>query len=217
MQWDNRLTNLGVTYHPNSNPNAKWQLNAGLYQDEVEAQGNHIILFTVQDDKGKPLPNVACFVDWVGRDPGDVPTRVVTDSNGQNNVPIYANLDITKKNGPYFAYVENQNVSDVVSGMGLPEHHHVNFLLTFGPKIVTPPPTPTLQDAALAAAKSVPWMAINNTAALWQYAHAHGLQDAQTDEIPFTYNGEDYIAQVFNLGIVYVKKGDWGNVKVIPK
>lgn len=62
-----------------------------------------------------------------------------------------------------------------------------------------------------------PWMPVNNTAALWKFAQANSLQDQQTDEIPFTYNGAPYIAQVFNKGIVYVKVGDWGNIKFIAK
>jgi hypothetical protein len=78
-------------------------------------------------------------------------------------------------------------------------------------------PGQTLEQAVLAAAKSVPWMPVNNTAALWKFAKAHGLQDQQSDELPMTFQGENYIVQVFNLGIVYVKVGDWGNIKVIPK
>jgi hypothetical protein len=62
-----------------------------------------------------------------------------------------------------------------------------------------------------------PWMPVNNTAALWKFAQANGLQDQQTDEIGFMYNGEPYIAQVFNKGIVYVKVGDWGNIRFFPK
>lgn len=80
-----------------------------------------------------------------------------------------------------------------------------------------PPPQMTLEQAVLQAANSVPWMPVNNTAALWKFAKQNGLQDQQTDELPFTYNGEQYITQVFNLGIPYVKVGDWGNIKVIPK
>lgn len=83
-----------------------------------------------------------------------------------------------------------------------------------------PPPVAlqtTLEGAVLATAKSVPWMPVNNGAALWKFAKAHGLQDQQSDELPFKYNGEDYITQVFNLGTVYVKVGDWNNIKVIPK
>ncbi len=215
MNWDPRLDTLGVKYSPN--PNAIWKLTSMVFQDENEAQGNHIILFTVQDAQGKPKQGIACFVDWVGRDPGDVPTRAVTDATGQANVPIYANLDIHLLNGPYFASVESPSVSDEVTGMGLPEHRHVNFLLTFGPNVIEPQPVPSLEEAALAAARSVPWMPVNNTAALWKFAKAHNLQDQQTNEIPFTYNGQAYLAQVFNLGIVYVKVGDWGNIKFIPK
>jgi hypothetical protein len=79
------------------------------------------------------------------------------------------------------------------------------------------PPGMTLEQAAIAAVSKVPWMPVNNTAALWKFAKANGLQDQQTDELMLTFNGSDYIVQVFNLGIVYVKVGDWGNVKVIPK
>jgi hypothetical protein len=60
-------------------------------------------------------------------------------------------------------------------------------------------------------------MPVNNTAALWKFAKANGLQDQQTDEIEFTYNGQAYVCQVFNLGVVYCKKGDWGNVMLIRK
>jgi len=78
-------------------------------------------------------------------------------------------------------------------------------------------PGQTLEQAVMAAVNQVPWMPVNNTAALWKFAKANGLQDQQTDELPMTYLIDDYIVQVFNLGIVYVKVGDWGNIKVIPK
>ena len=78
-------------------------------------------------------------------------------------------------------------------------------------------PGQTLEQAVMAAVNKVPWMPVNNTAALWKYAKANGLQDQQTDELPMTYVGDDYLVQVFNLGIAYVKVGDWGNIRVIPK
>jgi murein DD-endopeptidase MepM/ murein hydrolase activator NlpD len=75
-----------------------------------------------------------------------------------------------------------------------------------------------LEQAVLDRANAArPWMPVNNTAALWKFAQANGLQDQQTDEIAFTYNGIPYLAQVFNKGIVYVKVGDWGNIKFLPK
>lgn len=78
-------------------------------------------------------------------------------------------------------------------------------------------PGQTLEQAVMTAVNQVPWMPVNNTAALWKFAKANGLQDQQTDELPMIYVGDNYIVQVFNLGIVYVKVGDWGNIRVIPK
>lgn len=232
MNWDDRLTPLGIKHQANSS--GQWELSGAHYQDEQEAQGQHHIWFMVVDEMGTPRANVPVFVDWVGRDPEDPPTRRLTDANGKANVDIYANLDVTKRNGPYFAFVEEQGKSDIVRGMGLPEHHHVNFVLTFAPRAATPVPHPeegstptpspepaptpqTVEQAIMAKAQSVPWMPVNNGAALWNFAKAIGLQDQQTDELSATYNGQEYLFQVFNLGIVYCRKGDWGNIKVIRK
>lgn len=235
MQWDDRLTPFGV--HFNTNEHGKWEVTAARYQDEDEAQGQHHIWFTLLDEQNKPKAGVKVFVDWIGRDADDPATARLTDANGKANVDIYANLDITKKNGPYFAYVEGQDLSDVVAGMGLPEHHHVNFLLTFAPRVAVPSPTPApppptpaplaspappplpqdVPTAILEEAKSVSWMPVNNGAALWNFAKANGLQDQQTDEVTVTINGQEYVLQVFNLGIVYAKMGDWGNIKIIRK
>ncbi|MBI3914489.1 MAG: hypothetical protein HY327_09955 [Chloroflexi bacterium] len=83
-----------------------------------------------------------------------------------------------------------------------------------------PPPTSAekdLQQSVLAEAQKFTWMPINDQAALYQYAQEQNLGYPQTDEFEYTFNGAAYLAQVFNLGIVYVKKGDWGNVKWVKK
>jgi len=215
MEFDQRLTDLGVK--PNDTANAVWDMTIAKYQDVAQAGGKHHIYFTVVDAAGKPLPNVACVVDWVGREPGDVPTKVMTDANGQANVAIYANLDLTLKNGPYFAFVEDQTKSDVVTGMGLPEKHHVCFLLTFARRASGTTPASNLEQAVVAEAKKQIWMPINDQAALYKFAQQNNLGYPQTDEYEFTCNTVGYLGQVFNLGIVYVKKGDWGNVKWVKK
>ncbi len=218
MQWDDRLTPLGVNFQ--SKPNTKWEATGARYQNEDEAQGQHHIWFTVLDEASNPKANVKVFVDWVGRDVDDPATSRLTGDDGRANVDIYANLDPAKKNGPYFAYVEGADKSDIIAGMGLPLKHHVNFLLTYAPRSTTPPPPPPPQDvpaAILEKAKSVTWMPVNNGAALWNFAKANGLQDQQTDELSVKINGEEYVLQVFNLGIVYAKVGDWGNIKIIRK
>jgi hypothetical protein len=76
----------------------------------------------------------------------------------------------------------------------------------------------TLEQAAQARADAgKPWMPVNNDGALWKFAKANNLQDQQTDELPFTYKGENYLVQVFNLGIVYCKVGDFGKISIIRK
>ncbi len=85
----------------------------------------------------------------------------------------------------------------------------------------TPPdggtPQPSLEQAIVAAAKKYTWMPINTFAALYQFAQANHLGYPQTDEFEFTVNNVVYVGQVYNLGIVYVKKGDWGNCKWVKK
>ena len=221
MQFDPRLTNLGVAAKQTAN--ATWDLTIALYQDEAAAAGQHHIYFTVVDSAGKPMPGVTCVADYP-QDPADPhqPVKMQTDANGQANYPMYANLDITLKNGPYFAYIEDQSKSDIVTGMGLPEHHHVNFQLTFAKAGATPPPPPPppsgdASTAAIAAAKKLTWMPINTDGALYKFALAQNLGYPQTDEFQFTFNNVAYIGQVYNGGIVYVKNGDWGNCKWVKK
>lgn len=74
-----------------------------------------------------------------------------------------------------------------------------------------------LDNSALARAKQETWMPVNNQGALWKFAKSMNLQDQQTNELTFTFSGEQYVCQVFNLGIVYCKVGDWGNIKILKK
>jgi hypothetical protein len=218
MNFDPRLTNLGISVKPT--PGARWILTSAQYQDETQAGGNHNVYFTVLDTAGNPLAGKVCIVDYP-QDPSD-PHPVFetqTDANGQCNYPMYANLDITLKNGPYFAYVEDTSKSDVISGMGLPEHRHVNYVLTFkagGGNAPIPPPA-SLEQTAIVNAQKHTWMPINTGGALYKFAMSNNLGYPQTDEFEFTYGSDTYVGQVYNLGIVYVKKGDWGNCKWVKK
>ena len=216
MDFDPRLTNLGIS--AKSTPNAIWSLISAQYQDETQAGGNHHIYFTVLDAAGNPLPGTTCVVDYP-QDPSDPHPifKLQTDANGQANYPMYANLDITLLNGPYFAYVEDPGKSDVISGMGLPEHRHVNYVLTFKASGGNTPPPVSLEQTAITNAQKYTWMPINTGGALYKFALANKLGYPQTDEFEFTYGSDTYVGQVYNLGIVYVKKGDWGNVKWVRK
>ena len=214
MEFDSRLTKLGVEVTQTAN--ATYGLSCAEYQDEKESGGNHNIYFTVQDSTGQPLAGVTCVMDWVGRNSNDdPPTKIVSDAQGQANIAIYANLDIHFLNGPYFAFIEDQSKSDIVSGMGLPESRHVNFLLTFVQTRTAP--IANLEQTAAAAAEGQIWMPVNDRTALYTFAQANGLGCPQTDEFDFTFNSETFVGQVFTLGIVFVKKGDWSNVQWVIK
>lgn len=82
------------------------------------------------------------------------------------------------------------------------------------------PGPPPLSDAALAAqtaAAALRWMPINTGASLYRFAQQAGLGYPQTDEFQMQFGGDAYVVQVYNGGIVYVKSGDWSNVKWVRK
>jgi len=60
-------------------------------------------------------------------------------------------------------------------------------------------------------------MPINDQAALYKFAQDNNLGYPQTDEFAFACNNESFIGQVADLGIVYVKKDDWGNAQWVKK
>ncbi len=71
--------------------------------------------------------------------------------------------------------------------------------------------------AAVTAAQKYNWMPINTDAALYQFAQTSQLGFPQTDEFTVTFGADRYLAQVFNLGIVYVKNGEWANCQWVKK
>ncbi len=210
MEFDPRLTNLGISVTETTN--ATWDIAVVKYQDPNESGGKHHIYFFTRDANGNPEPGVTCIVDWVGREEPQ-PFKTQTDTNGEANFPMFANLNTSLKNGPYFAFIESDSNSDIVRGMGLPEKHHVCYWLTFQPQTAQL----SLDQAVQAEAKKSKWMPINDKASLYQFAQKNSLGYPQTDEFEFTYGGVPCVAQVYNYGIVYVKKGDWANCKWVKK
>lgn len=79
------------------------------------------------------------------------------------------------------------------------------------------PPADAAKIAQEAAVVNKPWMPINDGGALYKFALKNELGYPQTDEFEYFFGGDIYVAQVYNLGIVYVKKGDWGNCKWVKK
>lgn len=71
--------------------------------------------------------------------------------------------------------------------------------------------------AAINAAQKIVWMPINTGSALYNFAQAQNLGYPQTDEYTFSVGANRYVGQVYNLGIVFVKQGDWDNVQWTKK
>ncbi len=91
------------------------------------------------------------------------------------------------------------------------DHRMAYFFLESATQVLTP------DAAALEAAKKITWMPVNSDAALYIYAQKNGLGCPQSDEFSFSVANDDYVGQVYNLGVVYAKKGDWTNLKFVKK
>jgi N-acetyl-anhydromuramyl-L-alanine amidase AmpD len=79
------------------------------------------------------------------------------------------------------------------------------------------PESPGQVASIQTASLKIGWLAIDSGAALYRFAQSNNLGCPQTNEFEFPLGGETYVGEVFNLGLAYVKKGDWGNVRWVQK
>ncbi len=77
--------------------------------------------------------------------------------------------------------------------------------------------SPETLESVLGASYEVHRLPINTDSALYKFAQAQNLGCPQTDETDFLVGADAYVSQVFSGGIVYVRKGDWGNVHAVGK
>jgi len=129
LKWDVRLAALGVQLTRATEPKA-WRLVAARFQDETESQGRHHVFIRAENADGTPAAGVRFVVDWLGRLPHESPGFTTTNAQGDGDVPMFISMHPDKKDGIQFAKAADQP-SDVVTGMGLPNNHHVSFSLTY--------------------------------------------------------------------------------------
>lgn len=228
---DPRLAAMHVTVQPVnvSAGQAYWKIVDARFQDESEAGGNHNVYYTTLDENGAPAPGIPIQMDWQGRDPNDVPAQVYTDGNGSANSAMYHGATGWRPDdgaGPYTAWIGDPDLrgtnatgvpGERLVGAGLPMNRHVNFIATWRKVHAGSPPPATVEQAVIAGAQKFTWMPINTDGALYKFALANHLGYPQTDEFEFAYGSDTFVGQVYNGGIVYVKKGDWGNIKWVKK
>ena len=95
---------------------------SAVYEDETQSGGNHHIFVTFVDSSGNPCqPDDQAWVSW----PDGKQSLEIKQSGGQYTAefPMYGLL------GNYSVGIGDN--SDVISGLGLPAKHHVNYRLTF--------------------------------------------------------------------------------------
>ena len=128
-EWDARLDDLGVRLTRSTEPSS-WRLVSAHYEDDAEARGTHHVYIRAENADRTPASGVRFVVDWLGRLPHENPGFTTTNAQGEGNVPIFIIMHPDKQDGIQFARAA-EAPSDVVTGMGLPNNHHVSYRLTF--------------------------------------------------------------------------------------
>lgn len=135
-----------ITFDTKANP--KWRLTGFAYQDEKQSGGNHNIYVTVVDENGAPESGITVWQKWPDAAPNEAQQATL---GGTTNFGIYGGAFFPDRgeHGAYWCYVEDESVSDVVRGIGLPVNRHVNYILTFQRiGVVVPPPVTPPSDTS---------------------------------------------------------------------
>lgn len=128
LDWDPRLDALNVTLERAeiSTGQMYWKLIRAEYQGPDEADGKHIMAYTVQDENGKPVEYQRVWQGWA-----EDKTDATTNDKGEATIPLWASFSPERgESGPYRAWVDGLP-SDRINGLGLPLKRQVNFLLTW--------------------------------------------------------------------------------------
>lgn len=230
-----------ITIQRYASGDACWKVVKVEYWNAGEDGNNgsaNIYVETLGPD-GHPCVEVNCVQDWqddqaekktmlkssgIGtEDYGKVVAQVDFFMAGSHGSDGGSSFDPTKGQvGPYSVYIKDgYTATEIVRGLGLPLNRHVQYRVVFQYIAVDIPPEPekpqTLDEAALAVAKSVTWMPLNTGAALYQYGRQNNLDYPQTDELCFAFDGKQYVLQVWNKGIIYCEVGKYQGMYIIPK
>ena len=198
----------GVTVY--ETPNALWAV------DSVKCVLGHTmnIYYQVLGADGKPRVDVSCMHFWPD---GQLVQK--TNANGETNftMGIAGAIHVDQetgvgRDGPYEAFVESRDKSEVVRGMGIPVGlRDVEFQLMFKPK----QPEVTLQEfmrreatkeIANAKGHKIP---INSDAWLYKCARKRKLGSPRSYEFDREFGGITYRIQAYQGGLVLAEMGKW--------
>jgi len=126
--WDPRLTELGITKQTANVAAGKpaFRLVKAQFQDDTESGGMHHVFVEVLNESGQRIIGQPVAMAWA-----DGQTTMITEDKPRPEYAANAAMFGPMDQGTYRVYVDGSTPSDVISGLGLPGNHHVNYLLTF--------------------------------------------------------------------------------------
>lgn len=123
ISWDPRLNGLNVALVP-ANPapgQTYWRLTRAEFQDVDQSGGNHNIYVWLLDEGGNRVTGQSVIFGLTGGEEIKGPMDEKPPPEANFNYPMYGDT--------YSARV--QGISDKVTGMTMPMHQHVNYVLFF--------------------------------------------------------------------------------------
>jgi hypothetical protein len=127
LDWDSRLSGLGVTLAPAQDCSGGcWRLITARYEDEQESGGNHNLFSRLYDGQGDMIAGAPWHTAW----PGGNVTIYTKAPPEWSDFPIFDCFLPDREQGAYSAYAgDDPAKSDIVEHMGLPACYHVNYRL----------------------------------------------------------------------------------------
>jgi hypothetical protein len=125
VDWDERLTDIGVALEPAVDCySGCWRIIKAYYLDESESGGLHHNFIKLLDEHGNQVGGLPWNVFWP-----DGNVRILSKhAPDWADFPLYDCFDPKKERGAYTSFAgDDPAKSDWISGMGLVLCHHVSY------------------------------------------------------------------------------------------
>lgn len=128
---------VGMELRWQSRPETAWELVQAVLIDEYQAMGNTVATYSAINEQGLETP-VNCYPYWPDAEPG---ANRALPGNPNRQHTITSKFPADGRVGPLGLYIGKDNGvidSDTLYGLGLPDGHHVCFLMAWRKRGSTP-------------------------------------------------------------------------------
>lgn len=133
-------------------PNSLYYVETLTLIDEKTALGKTVCTFFVEGQKHK------CWLGYPFANDGNFQNKLAV-GGGNNEHVIVNGFDPKRDIGPLCIYVGDEKgncISDIVRGLGLPNKHHISFVVGFKKReSITQPPSTDLESRVLKLEKQI--------------------------------------------------------------